>query len=180
MTDKDPRIKRTSPGAVITSYAFKYSRSFYDFASKKLPELDRYPPDPGRGPLLQAAIIVAALIMLERKNAGAGRNELHQDVVSSFPPSVQHRQLTAIQDLAAELLALNRRDIPARSIPSFASLAAAPDQKLVEEIGEWLALAIAKKPELAEGDLKVAAAVGRSAWTSATMIARMLQPKAKP
>jgi hypothetical protein len=179
MTDKDPRIKRTSPGAVITSYAFKYSRSFYDFASKKLPQLDQYPPDPARGPLLQAAIIVASLIMMERRNAGAGRNELHQDVVLSFPPSVQHRQLTGIQDLACVLLQLNRHNIPVRSIPSFASLASAPDQKLVTEIGEWLALGIAKKPELAEADLKVAAAVGKSAWTSATMIVRMLQPKGK-
>jgi len=37
-----------------------------------------------------------------------------------------------------------------------------------------------EEPELAESDLKVAAAVGRSAWTSAAMIVRMLQPKGKP
>jgi hypothetical protein len=179
MSDRDPRIKKSSPGAVITSYAFKYSRTFYDFASQKLPELDQYPPDPARGPLLQAAIIVTALILMERLNAGVGRNELHQDVVQSFPPSVQHRQLTGIQDLAAELLQLNRHNIPARSIPSFASLAGFPDSKLVGSIGEWLALGISKKPALEAVDMKVAAAVGRSAWTSATMIVRMLQPKGK-
>jgi hypothetical protein len=180
MSDKDPRIKKTSPGAVVTSYAFKYSRSFYDFASKTLPELDQYPPDPIRGPLLQAAIIVATLILTQRRNAGAGWNELHQDVVQSFPPSVQHRQLTGIQDLAAVLLELNRRNMPPRSIPSFASLASTPDLNLVSSIGEWVTLAIAKKPKLEDADQKVAAALGKSAWTSAKMIDRMLQPKAKP
>jgi hypothetical protein len=179
MSDKDPRIKRSTPGETVTSYAFKYSRSFYDFASKTLPELDRYPADPIRGPLLQAAIIVAALILTERRNAGAGWNELHQDVVQSFPPSVQHRQLTAIQDLAAVLLELNRHNMPPRSIPSFASLAGDPDQELVSAIGEWVTLAIAKKPKLEEADQKVAAAIGKSAWTSAKMIDRMLQPKGK-
>jgi hypothetical protein len=180
MTDRDPRIKRSTPGETITSYAFKYSRSFYDFASKKLPELDQYPRDAARGPLLQAAIIVATLIQIERRNAGAGRNELHQEVARSFPPSVEHRQLTAIQDLACELLQANRHNIPARSIPSLAAVASAPDSKLVGEIGEWLTHAISKKQELGEADLRVAAAMGKSAWTSATMIARMLQPKAKP
>ena len=77
----NPHIKRSTPGETVTSYAFKYSRSFFDFASKSLPELDQYPRDADRGPLLQAAIIVATLIMMERKSAGAGRNELHQDVV---------------------------------------------------------------------------------------------------
>jgi hypothetical protein len=180
MSDRDPRIKRSTPGETITSYAFKYSRSFYDFASKKLPELDQYPRDAARGPLLQAAIIVATLIQLERKNSGAGRNELHQEVARSFPPSVEHRQITAIQDLACELLQANRHNIPARAIPSFASLAGAPDTKLVTEIGEWLTHAISKKQELGEADLRVAAAMGKSAWTSATMILRMIQPKSKP
>lgn len=179
MPERNPRGQKV-PGSIVTDYAFKYSRSFYDFASKKLPELDQYPRDAARGPLLQAAIIVAALILLERKNAGAGRNELHQDVARSFPPSVEHRQLTAIQDLACELLQANRHNMPARAIPSFAAIAGAPDSKLVTEIGEWLTRAISKKQELGEADRRVAAAMGRSAWTSAAMIARMLQPKAKP
>ena len=169
-----------TPGVVVTEYAFKYSRSFYDFASKTLPELDQYPRDAARGPLLQAAIIVATLIQMERRSAGAGRNELHQDVARSFPPSVEHRQLSAIQDLACELLQANRHNVPARAIPSFASLAGAPDAKLVGAIGEWLAHAVSKKQELGDADLRVAAAMGKSAWTSATMIARMLQPKPKP
>ncbi|HEX4047849.1 MAG TPA: hypothetical protein VH309_08445 [Elusimicrobiota bacterium] len=179
MAEKDRRPTQKTPGTVVTEYAFKYSRSFYDFASKKLPELDQYPRDAARGPLLQAAIIVAALIQMERRNSGAGRNELHQDVARSFPPSVERRQLAAVQDLACALLQLDRAELPERSIPSFASLAGAPDSKLVGEIGEWVALAMAKKPELGPSDAKVAAAVGKSAWTSAAMIARMLQPKPK-
>lgn len=178
MTDR--RAGAASPGSTINAYAFKYSRSFFDFAAKRLPELDQYPPDPARGPLLQAAIVVAALIQLERLTAGAGRNELHQDVARSMPPSVRNRQISAVQDLACDLLGLSREDIPARSIPSFAGLAGAPDSKLAGEIGERLALAYSKKRELAPSDAKVAAALGRSAWTSATMIVRMIQPKPKP
>jgi hypothetical protein len=165
----------STPGAIITAYAFKYARSFYDFAAQKLPELDQYPPDKARGTLLQAAIIVSTLILVERRSGGAGREGLHDDVVQSFPPPVQHRHLSTIQDLACHLLQLNRHNMPPRAIPPFSSLASVPDQKLVASIGEWLTLAIAKKPQLEQSDMKVAAAIGRSAWTSAAMIVRMLQ-----
>lgn len=175
-----PHPKRQSdktPGAVVTSYAFKYSRSFFDFASKRLPELAQYPPDQERGPLLQAAITVAALIQAERRSAGAGRNELHQDVVKSLPLSSQSRQLALIHGLACELLQANPQDIPGRSIPSFADVAGQADQHLVGQIGEWLVRGFSKKPELGPADVKVGGILGRNAWTSAAMIVRMLHPK---
>lgn len=177
MSDRNPRNKRTSPGEIVTSYAFKYSRSFFDFAAKRLPELAQYPPDQERGPLLQAAITVAALIQIERRSAGAGRNELHQDVVRTLPLAAQSRQIALIQSLASELLQVNLQDIPARSIPSFAGVAGQADQHLVGVIGEWLVRGFSKKPDLDPTDVKVGGALGRNAWTSATMIARMLQPK---
>lgn len=177
MSDRDPRRKRTSPGEIVTSYAFKYSRSFFDFAAKRLPELAQYPPDQERGPLLQAAITVAALIQAERRSAGAGRNELHQDVVKTLPLAAQSRQLSYVQDLAGELLQVDRQDIPGRSIPSFADVAGQADQHLIGVIGEWLVRGFSKKPELGPTDVKVGGALGRNAWTSGTMIVRMLQPK---
>ena len=177
MTDRGSRAKRSSPGEIVTSYAFKYSRSFFDFAAKRLPELAQYPPDQERGPLLQAAITVAALIQAERRSAGAGRNELHQDVVKTLPLSAQSRQLSHIQDLASELLQIDRQDIPGRSIPSFADVAGQADQHLIGVIGEWLVRGFAKKTEFGPTDVKVGGSLGRNAWTSGTMIVRMLQPK---
>jgi len=177
MKDRDPRSKRATPGETVTSYAFKYSRSFFDFAAKRLPELAQYPPDQERGPLLQAAITVAALIQAERRSAGAGRNELHQDVVKTLPLSSQSRQISLIQDLAAELLQANREDMPGRSIPSFADVAGQADAHLIGQIGEWLVRGFSKKPELSEMDVKVGGALGRNAWSSATMIVRLLHPK---
>ncbi|MFI5361097.1 MAG: hypothetical protein ACHQ49_03925 [Elusimicrobiota bacterium] len=174
--DKPDGRKRT-PGAVITRYAFAYARSFYDFAAKKLPELDQYPPDKARGTFLQAAIIVSTLIMVQRRTGGAGWNDLCDDVSRSFAPAVQRRHLSAVIDLSCSLLQISRATLKEDTIPSFESLAAMSDQKLVEAIGSWLTLAIAKKPQLEHADLKVAAAIGRSAWTSAAMIARMLQPQ---
>ncbi|MBI5200910.1 MAG: hypothetical protein HY925_04930 [Elusimicrobia bacterium] len=168
---------KNTPGGVITGRAFNYACSFYDFANQKYPELKQYPPEKARGTLLQTAIIVSTLIMLERRSGGAGRNELHDDVSRSFAHAVRQRKLSAVQDLSCFLLQLNRGDLKADAIPSFAGLANVPDEKLVNSIGVWLALAVAKKPKLEEPDLKIAAAMGRSAWTSATMIVRMLQPK---
>ena len=179
MSERYSRGPKPSPGAIVTTYAFKYSRSFFDFAAKKLPELAQYPPDQERGPLLQAAITVAALIQAERGSAGAGRNELHQDVVKTLPLAAQSRQVALIQDLSAELLQANREDMPGRSIPSFAGVAGQADSHLVGQIGEWLVRGFSKKPELGPADAKVGAALGRNAWTSAAMIARMLQPKPK-
>ena len=179
MSDRNPRNMSTSAGEVVTSYAFKYSRSFFDFAGKRLPELAQYPPDQERGPILQAAITVAALIQAERRNAGAGRNELHQDVVKTLPLSSQSRQVTLIQDLAAELLQANREDMPGRSIPSFADVAGQADAHLIGQIGEWLVRGFSKKPELEPADVKVGGVLGRNAWSSGTMILRLLFPKGK-
>lgn len=179
MSQRNFRKQAASPGSIVTSYAFKYSRSFFDFAAKRLPELAQYPPDQERGPILQAAITVAALIQAERRSAGAGRNELHQDVVKTLPLSSQSRQVSLIQDLAAELLQVDRESMPGRSIPSFADVAGQADAHLIGQIGEWLVRGFSKKPELSPADVKVGGALGRNAWTSGTMIVRMLQPKPK-
>jgi hypothetical protein len=179
MSHRNPRKHAQSPGTIVTSYAFKYSRSFFDFAAKRLPELAQYPPDQERGPLLQAAITVAALIQAERRGAGAGRNELHQDVVKTLPLAAQSRQIALIQDLAAELLQANREDMPGRSIPSFADVAGQADAHLVGQIGEWLVRGFSKKPDLDAADVKVGGVLGRNAWSSGTMILRLLHPKGK-
>jgi hypothetical protein len=166
--------KKTSPGAVITSYAFKYACSFYDYAADKFPELKVYSPENSRGASLQAAIIVATLIMQERRLGEAGRAERHAAVMQSFPASVQYRHLMTIQHLAAEILQQSIAGLKPQEIPSFGSVADVPDDKLIKTIGLWLARAVSKKKELTEQELKLAAAMGRSAWNSATMISRML------
>ena len=181
MTKPDhSRKNQDAPGGVITAYAFKYSGSFYDFAEEKFPELKRYPPNGGRVALLEAAIIVSTLIMMERRSGGAGWKELHDGVSRAFAPSVQHRQLAAIQDLACALLPLNRGGLKAAEIPPFAGLAGAPDEKLSSSIGLWLIRTLARKQQLEPADLPIAAAIGRSAWTSAAMIVRMLGAKTEP
>jgi hypothetical protein len=166
--------KKKTPGGVVTTRAFDYSCSFYDFAGEKLPELRRYPQEKARGTALQAAIIVATLILMERRSGGAGREELHDGVSRSFAASVSHRNLSAIRDLASALLETDLGGLKADAIPSLASLAGASDEKLVSSIGVWLILAISRKPQLEESDLRIASAIGRSAWTSATMIVRAL------
>lgn len=178
MSEKDHYLKKqAAPGGIITTYAFKYACSFYDFADEKLPELKRYPPDKERGILLQAAIIVSTLILMDRRSGGVGRKELHNDVAQSFAYSVKRRNLSAVQDLSCALLQSNREGLKADEIPSFSSLAAADDAQLAESMGVWVARALTKKQQLEPSDLRIAAALGRSARTSAAMIVRMLQPK---
>ncbi|MFI5345169.1 MAG: hypothetical protein ACHQ51_02230 [Elusimicrobiota bacterium] len=177
--DQNPSTKGT-PGAVITAYAFKYSGTFYAFADQKFPELKGYPPDNGRGTLLQAAIIVSTLIHMERATRGAGRDALHAGVEQAFAPSVQRRHHAAIQDLACALIERRRGELKDDAIPSFETIAGAPDQKLMNAIGLWLVLSASKKPQLDPADEKLAAAIGRSAWTSGKMISRMLLPKQQP
>ena len=178
MSEQGPRINRKdTPGGIITARAYKYAESFYAFADGKFPELKGYPPENARCTLLQAAIIVSSLIMLERRNQGAGWFDLHTSVVHAFAPSVRERHLAAINDLYCCLLTMDRNGPKTIAIPSFCDLATIPDAKLVKEIGLWLGHGIAKKKVLEPADLAIAAALGRSAWTSATMIARMLGAK---
>ncbi|MDD5303295.1 MAG: hypothetical protein PHS14_09320 [Elusimicrobia bacterium] len=175
MSEQGHRLnKKDTPGGIITARAFKYAGSFYDFADEKFPELKGYPPDNARATLLQAAIIVSTLILMERRSRGAGSNDLHNGVALAFAPSVRDRHLAAIQDLSCSLLQRDRGGLKPVEIPSFSTLADAPDAKLMSSIGLWLTHAIAKKKQLEPADLKIAAAAGRSAWTSAAMIVRML------
>jgi len=166
-------FKKDTPGGVITARAFKYAGSFYAFADRKFPELRTYPPDIARNTMLQAAIIVSTLMLLERRSAGSP--ELHGGVALAFAPSVRDRHLAAIQALSCSLLQRGRAGLKPLEIPSFAPLKEAPEEKLVGDIGLWLIRSISGKREPAPEDLKIGAAAGRSAWTSAAMIVRMLR-----
>ena len=179
MADRDQHLKlRDTPGGVITASAFTYAVKFYDFAATKFPELKNYPPD-YRCTLHQAAIIVATLILMERHAAGAGARELHDNVSKAFPPPARHRCLTAIQDLSAILLQTDRAFISPEHIPSYESLKGADDKTLASSIGNWLAQTITKKTALPPAEQLMAGTMGRSAWTSAVMITRVLQGKNK-
>ena len=179
MTDQDQHLKlRNTPGGVITASAFTYAVKFYDYAFVKFPELKQYPPD-YRSTRHQSAIIVAVLIMLERHTSGEGARELHENVSRAFPAPARHRCLTAIQDLSAILLRTDRAFIAPEHIPSYADLVAADDKKLQAEIGDWLARSTTQKTTLEPADLPMAAKMGSSAWTSALLIARVIQGKNK-
>jgi|GEM_PF-2204210 len=166
--------KRSTPGGEITQRAFNYSCTFYDIVDEKLPELKRWPPEKARGLALQAAIIVAALIQMERRTSGVGWNTLHIEVARAFAPSVAHRNVAAIQDLACVLLSLDRASVVGDSIPSLAKLAAYGDEKLKEALGAWMTAVLAGRRATTPEDQKVSAFLGRSAWTSGTMIVRAL------
>lgn len=169
-----PRDRKDAPGGVITARAFQYAGSFYDFADEKYAELRTYPTEIARVTLLQAGIVVAALIQLERRSGGAGTAELREGVVLAFPPSVRDRLLPPIQQLSCALLQRDRAGLKPQEIPSLAAPAGTPDAALVKEIGRWLGRAVSGKKNLEPADEAIAGALGRSAWTSATMIVRML------
>lgn len=160
---------KDAPGGIIASYAFNYAVKFYDFAAAKYPGLMAYAPD-HRNAMHQAAIVVASLIQLERRSAASA--ELREGLASAFPHSARRRCLTAIQSLSSELL---KAGVPAEGIPSYAPLAGADDKHLAGSIGSWLARSIMGKAELAQEEKPMAAAMGRSAWTSAVMIVRLLK-----
>lgn len=175
MSEQGRRLdKKDTPGGVITARAFKYAGSFYDFADEKYPELRTYPSEIARATLLQAAIVVAALILMERRSSGAGTAGLREDVALAFSPSVRDRLLPPIRNLSCDLLQRDRAGLKPQEIPSLAALAGTPDAELVKAIGQWLGHAVSGKERLEPADAPIAAALGRSAWTSATMIVRML------
>jgi hypothetical protein len=166
--------KKGAPGEIVTGYAFKYACSFYDYAKEQFPELSLYTKENARGSALQTAIVVATLIMMERRAGGAGTGQLREGVVRSFAPSVQEKQMKAIQELSCRLLQRERGGMRPDAIPSLAGLSGLADAELTKALGTWLAQAIKKKAELSPEDQKLAAAMGKSAWTSAKMIVRML------
>ncbi len=164
---------KPTPGAVVTKRALDYACSFDDYANEKIAELKPYASEK-RNVCLQAAIVVATLIQLERRDGGAGRELRHQDVCRSYAPAVAHRHLAVIQDLCAKLLSVESPRWKADEIPSLASAAGAGDKDLIAALGAWLARTVTKKPTLGPEEQVIASAMGRSAWTSATMIVRQL------
>lgn len=177
MAEQDQHLKlRLTPGGVITATAFSYAAKFYDFAAAKLPELQEYAPD-ARGTLMQSAIIVSTLILLERLSPG-NADTLHDNVSRSFAPPARHRCLTAIQDLSAELLMIDRAGIGPEAIPSFKRLGA-DDKTVIAQIGAWLARGITKTKGLDPVGQKIAATMGQSAWRSGIMLSKTIHHKVK-
>lgn len=166
-----PNLKDT-PGGIITHSAFTYAVAFYQFADTKYPILKQYPIE-ARHAAHQAAIVVSALVLLERSSGGAGWKGLHEEVANSFAPSARHRCLTAVKALSAYLMKLDRDTLT--EIPSMAPLAAADDKKLADGLTAWLGGTIMDKWTLGAEHLPIAAAMARSAKTSAVMIVRKIK-----
>lgn len=164
---------KDTPGGIITRSAFDYAVKFAAFADTKYPELKAYPAD-ARNAAHQAAIVVAVLILMERRSKGAGWKELQENISLAFPPSARRRCLTSVQDLLAYLLKSDRAAIGLEEIPSVATLAAQDDKQLGAAIAQWLGGTIMDKWTLGEAHKPVAAFMSRSAWTSAVMIIRKL------
>ena len=87
--------------------------------------------------------------------------------------------MAAVQNLSVYLLKSDRDGLGPDEIPSLAGLAGADDKQLANTLAVWLGGVIMDKWTLGEADKPTAAAMARSAWTSAIMIGRMLQTKRK-
>jgi hypothetical protein len=174
MADEGRRSNpRATPGGIVAAYAFEYAVKFFEYAATKYPELGKTPID-ARHAALQAATVVSTLIQQERRSP-EGAKGLYASVSNGFPPSARHRSVTAVQHLAAYLLKTDRDALKPGEIPSLAGLAGADDKQLAGALAAWLGGTIMDRWTLGEADKPAANAMARSAWTSATMIGRMLQ-----
>jgi len=172
MAERDPR---STPAGIVASSAFNYAVKFFEYAEPKFPELKKAPIE-NRHAALQAATVVSVLIQQERRAPDAVK-ALYSGIARAYPPSARHRCMTAVQDLAAYLLKSDREAIKGDEIPSLAPLAGADDKALGGTLAVWLGGVIMDKWTLGEADKPAAGAMSRSAWTSAVMIGRMIQPK---
>lgn len=172
MAERD-RNPRDTPGGLIAATAFNYAVKFFEYAATRYPELSKFPIET-RHAGLQAATVVSVLIQQERRSPEAAK-ELYASVSRGFPPSARRRCLAAVQNLAAYMLKADRDALGPDEIPSLASLAGADDKQLSGTLAVWLGGAVMDKWTLGEADKPTAAAMARSAWTSAVMIGRALQ-----
>jgi hypothetical protein len=176
MAERDHNLKST-PGGIVASAAFNYALKFFEYAAAKYPELSKCPIET-RHASIQAATIVSLLIQQERRSPQDAKG-LYADVSRGFPPSARHRSLASVQHLSTYLLKSDREALGPGEIPSLASLAGADDKQLANSLAVWLGGVIMDRWTLGEADKPAAAAMARSAWTSAIMIGRMLQSKSK-
>lgn len=158
-----------APGSVVASYAYDYAVKFYDYASGKYPELKQTEAD-YRVTWHQAAIIVATMVQMERVVPGSSK-ELIDKTTKALSPQAKQRITGYIHDLTAVLRS--------SGATGYGDLAAADEKKLAVETGNWIARSILKKKEFSPSEALMAAGIGRSAWTSALMISRILQKKNK-
>jgi hypothetical protein len=176
MAERDRNLRGT-PGGIVASAAFNYAVKFFEYAATKYPELGKSSIEL-RHASLQAATVVSTLIQHERRSPQDAK-ELYADVSRGFPPSARHRCLAAVQHLSVYLLKSDREALGPNEIPSLASLAVSDDKQLANTLAVWLGGVVMDRWTLGEADKPAAAAMARSAWTSAVMIGRMLQTKRK-
>ena len=159
---------KNAPQFILT-WAFNLACETEPLLRAEFPEIGDFPSTFLFNDVLQAAIIVSAMLVLER-HRGADFTDFHEAVVLKIAPSMRDRYLPAIQDLSSFLLRIERGTLSRDEIPPFTPLLVADEQKVWNSIVFWLVWSLKlAKPEL-EKDLKLLTTLQSSICKDAHLI----------
>lgn len=156
----DKLIKHMStPAGSIATWAYNLSGDLHDELVKR-PRIAQYKHGKKLGNFLQAGTIIAGMIHIERQLGEHDYTALHRSVAQYFAPSVKELYMGMLKSLMGSLLAIDPKDIPDDTIPSFEELKGRDDITLAAGIGAWLVESI-KEGAIDSSDNEVAAHLGR-------------------
>ena len=136
-----------------------------DLLKAQFPAIVKYPNRESFGNFLQIAMIVAALLRIERYLASSNYATLHTSIIESIAPSVRHLYVPLLHELSACLLQTNLESLPKNELPSFESLLAKDEEQLSRGIAIWV-IGKTKGSKPQEPDFALINAITQLACTS--------------
>ena len=150
----------------VLMWAFNFACDTIEPLDAEFPQLGIRKNEPLFGDIYQSAVIVAALLRIERFLGKHDYSRLHAGIIQNVDPSVRSRYLAAIQRLCCFLLQRPLRTSESEAIPSLDSLHDKTPEDLEALIGLWVAWSlIGSKPKL-DHELHFTSAVGKLVYSN--------------
>jgi hypothetical protein len=155
-----------TPYDQVLMWAFNFACETIESLDAAFPQIGIRKNEPLFGDIYQSAVIVAALLRIERFLGKHDYSRLHAGIIQNIDPSVRSRYLAAIQNLCCYLLQRSLQTSESEAIPSLDSLHHETPEALEALIGVWMAWSlIGSKPKL-NHELNFASAVGKIVYSN--------------
>jgi hypothetical protein len=137
-SDDELDNRMNSPAGTILTWAYNLAGESEHLLKAQFPGIVKYSNRESFSKFLQIALIVAALLRIERYLASSDYATLHTSIIESIAPSVRHLYVPLLHDLSAFLLQTNLESLPKNEIPSFKPLMIKDEEQLSRGIAIWI------------------------------------------
>ena len=155
-----------TPYDQILIWAFNFAGDTIDLLDAEFPQLAIKRNQTLFGAIYQCAVIVGALLRIERFLGKHDYSRLHSGVIHNIDSSMRSQYLAPIQNLCCFLLQRSLQASEAGAIPSLDPLQDKTSEALESLIGLWMAWGLIGRKPMLDHELRFTSAVGKLVYSS--------------